>query len=98
MASGVAISSLIVLVISHSSTVRPNLLAVRPSILSYLLNRAFHIEVAFRHVVMLAFQDLLKTTNGLRHGNLFPFAAGKHLRHTERLAQKALNLTCTKYG
>src|SRR6185312_10938240 len=66
-------------------------------VLSDLLDRAFHVEVAFCDVIVFAFQDFLETTNRLRHGNLFTLSSGEDLRHTEGLAQKALNLARTKH-
>ena len=59
--------------------------------------RALHVEVAFGHVVVFAFQDLLEAANGIGHRNLLALAAGEHLRHAERLAQEALNLARTEH-
>ena len=57
-----------------------------------LLNWAFHVEVAFRYIVVLSFQNLLEAANRVSQGNLLPLMAGKHLGHAERLTQKTLNL------
>src|SRR6266576_5199884 len=63
-----------------------------------LFDRTFHVEVPFRHVVVLAVQDFLEAANRFRHGHLFAFSAGEDLRHTEWLTQKALNLTRAEHG
>src|SRR5689334_18768691 len=98
-ASGVTISSLMVLSICPTCCAKPSLALDTPLLaLSDLLDRTFHIEVAFCHVIMFAFQDFLKTTNRFLHGNLFTLSSGEDLRHAEGLAQKALNLACTKYS
>ena len=56
------------------------------------LDPALHVEVAFRYVVVLAFEDLLEAPHRFGHRNLFALSPGEHLRHAERLAQEALNL------
>ena len=56
------------------------------------LNRALHVEISFRHVVVFAVQYLLEAANRVRYGNLFTLTAREDLRHAERLAQEPLNL------
>ena len=50
-------------------------------------------EVAFRHRIVFAFEDLFETANGFRYGNLFALAPGEGLRHAKGLAEEALDLT-----
>src|SRR4030095_3093086 len=68
------------------------------STLSDFVNAALHVEIAFRYVVVFTFQDFLETANSLSHRHLLALAAGKHLRHAERLTQKALNLARPEHG
>src|SRR5262249_1841463 len=59
---------------------------------SHFLDSALHIEIAFRNCVVLAFEDLLESANGIRHRDLFSFMSGECLRNTKWLAQEALYL------
>ena len=63
-----------------------------PSTLFNLLNCALHVEVSFRHVIVLAVKDLLEAANGVRHRDLFALTAREHLRHAERLTREPLDL------
>ena len=40
---------------------------------------ALHVEVAFRHVVVFAVEDLLEAAHGFGHRDLLALAAGEHL-------------------
>src|SRR5262245_17321313 len=66
------------------------------STLSDFLNRPLHVEVAFRHIVVFTFQDLLEATNRVAHRNLLTLAAGEYLGDAERLAEEALSLARTQ--
>src|ERR1051326_5694997 len=59
---------------------------------------AFHIEVAFRHFVMLAIEDFLEPTHGVSNGNLFARPAGEYFGNTERLAQEPLDFAGAEHG
>src|SRR5207247_5043131 len=68
-----------------------------PSIRFDFIDPALHIEVAFRHGVVLAFEDLLEAPHRFGHRDLLALPPAEYLRHAERLAQKALNLAGTEY-
>src|SRR4030095_5618518 len=56
------------------------------------LNPALHVEVAFRHGVVFAVENLLEAAHRFGHRDLFSLVAAKHGRHREGLAQETLNL------
>src|SRR5215470_11188310 len=68
------------------------------STLSNFLDWALHIEVALRHVIVFAFQNLLEAANGFSDRDLLPLVASEHLRHAKGLAKKTLNLACSEYS
>src|SRR5262249_55516047 len=47
---------------------------------------ALHVEIALRHIVVLALEDFFKATHCVGYWDLLAFRPGKHLRHAERLA------------
>src|SRR3954469_6449207 len=62
------------------------------SALADVLDAALHVEVVFRHVVVLAIEDFLEAADR-RGGRPLPaLAAGEPLRRAERLAEEALDL------
>src|SRR5947199_9726075 len=74
-----------------------SLVLARVSILSDFSDRTLHVEAALRHVIVFSVQYLLEAADCFRHRYLLALAASKHLRHTERLAQEALDLARTEY-
>src|SRR5262249_23732628 len=78
MACGVTISSLSV--------------SAMASRLRDLFDAALHVEVPFRHLVVLAVENLLETADRVGDRDLAPLAAGEDLRRAERLAEEALDL------
>src|SRR5215467_10132995 len=48
------------------------------------LDAALHVEIALRHIIVLAFQDFLEAPNGLGYRNLFPLVPGKHMGNAKR--------------
>src|SRR5215471_3622375 len=67
------------------------------SALSDLLDRALHIEITFRHVIVFAVQNFLESTNCVGNRYLFAFTTSEDLRHTKRLTEKTLNFARSKY-
>src|SRR5215831_5043602 len=56
-----------------------------------LLNSALHVEIAFRHIIMLAIKDFLEATNGVGHLNLLSFCSRENLCHAKGLTEEPLN-------
>src|SRR5271170_987388 len=79
MASGVAISSLIVFAMAMSAL--------------DLLDGTLHVEVSFRRVVVFTVENFLEATDRVSHWNLSALPPGKNLRHAEGLAEETLNLS-----
>src|SRR5690606_36517882 len=50
-----------------------------------------------RQVIVFAFHDAFKATDGVFQGNVFTRGTGEYFRYEERLGQEALNLTCASY-
>src|ERR1035441_5641545 len=67
----------------------------QPSILNLLdlFDLAFHVEVAFVDVVVLAVEDFFEAFHGFGHRHLLAGTPRENLGHRERLTQEALNLT-----
>ena len=82
IACGVTISSVIVSAMIVAEAV---------SSARTLLDAALHVEVAFRHVVVLAVENFLEAAHGVGDRDLPAFASGEHLRRAERLAEEALD-------
>ena len=56
------------------------------------VNPALHVEVTFRHVIVLAFENLIEAAHRFGYRDLFAFVAAEHRRYRKGLAQEALNL------
>src|SRR6266403_4826325 len=61
------------------------------------IDPALHVEVPFRHRVVLTLQDFLEAAHRIGHRDLLALAPGEHLRHAEWLAQEALDLAGTQH-
>src|SRR4026209_1952427 len=62
-----------------------------PSPVGDFFDAALHVEVAFRHGVVLAVEDLLEAAHRIGHLHLFALAPREDLRHAKGLAQESLN-------
>ena len=62
-----------------------------------LLNRAFHIKIIFRFVVVLAFKYFFERTNCFSKRNINSFYAGKLFRHENRLRKEFLNSSSARH-
>src|SRR6266481_440440 len=68
------------------------------ALLCDFFDAALHVEVVFRHAVVLPFQYLREPPDGISHRTLSALTAGEHLPDAERLAQKSLYLTRAEHG
>src|SRR5438132_788111 len=60
-----------------------------------LIDSAFHVEICFRHFVVLAVEDFLKAAHRLRDRNVLTFVASENFCDGKWLAEKPLNLPRT---
>src|SRR6185503_7899554 len=72
---------------------RRSVSAISASAFPHVLDPAFHVELTFGNVVVLAVEDVLESTHGVGDGYLSAFASREDLRDAEGLAQEALNTT-----
>ena len=75
----------------------PYTLAIHVSTRFDFVNPALHVEVAFRHGVVFAVENLLEAAHRFGHRDLLSLVTAKHRRHGEGLAQEALNLAGTQH-
>ena len=62
------------------------------------LDAAFHVEIAFRNIVVFAFQNLFEAPHRISHRHLLAISAGEHRRHREWLAQEALDFSRAEHS
>src|ERR1017187_105729 len=79
---------------SAMARLRLHLLGLGPG----FLDGADHVKRLLRQIIMLSFQDLPETADGLGHADILAFKSSKLLGYEEWLRQEALNLAGARDG